>query len=122
MSGRKSTNVVSYDNLPATPTIEHPEMVEFERIYCIDESSFDGWEWNAIGNIYRGLPGALRFDAHNCPMWFGIKEDTPPFLWASAEPPGIQVAGVLPLADWLAWDNAFSQALEAAGIPFRDLS
>ena len=50
-------------------------------------------------------------------MWFGDDEDVPPFLWASVEPTGLQVHGVLPEADWCAWDERFRT--EAAGLPCR---
>jgi hypothetical protein len=50
-------------------------------------------------------------------MWFGDKEDLPPFLRASVVPPGLQVYGILPEADWRAWDERFRT--EAAGLPCR---
>jgi hypothetical protein len=43
---------------------------------------------------------------------------SPPFLRASVEPPGLQVHGVLPEADWRAWDERFQEA--AAGLPCRE--
>jgi hypothetical protein len=41
------------------------------------------------------------------PWWFGDDEDVPPSLRASVEPIGLQVCGVLPEADWCAWDEKF---------------
>jgi hypothetical protein len=52
-------------------------------------------------------------------MWFGTDEEAPPFLWASVEPPGLQVYGVLPLTSWNDWDAAFRAAVETAGLPVR---
>ena len=45
------------------------------------------------------------------PWWFGDDEDFPPFLRASVEPTGLQVSGILPEADWLAWDERFRCAV-----------
>jgi hypothetical protein len=41
------------------------------------------------------------------PWWFGDDEDSPPFLRASVQPTGLRVSGILPEADWLAWDERF---------------
>jgi hypothetical protein len=38
-------------------------------------------------------------------------------LWASVEPTGLHVHGVLPEADWSSWDERFRT--EAAGLPCR---
>lgn len=117
-----SDDAVTYDNLAPTPCDDHPGMIEVERIYCVDERAFRPGHWDAIATVYRGLPGGFRQDPEGSPMWFGTDEDAPPFLWASAEPPGIQVYGVLALADWHAWDSAFRAGLDAASVPFRDRS
>ena len=61
-----------YDNLPPTPHPDHEGMVEVERVYCIDEDAFQGWEWDSIGNIYQSLPGEMRSAPGMCPMWFGL--------------------------------------------------
>lgn len=122
MPHEPAPHAIFYDNLPPTPTPDRPDLVEVERIYCIDEHAFQGREWDAIGELYRSLPGGLRTDKNGCAMWFGTDEATPPFLWASAEPPGIQVYGVLSPADWAAWDAAFRTGLVSARIPFRDLA
>ncbi|WP_254509638.1 hypothetical protein [Anatilimnocola floriformis] len=112
-------NVVYYDNLEPSLTDEATAIIEVERIYCLDWDSFSEPYWQELTRIYDNLPGTVRFPEPEIPWWFGQDEDTPPFLWASVEPPGLQVYGVLPLVDWLAWDNRF-QSL-AAKLPMRVL-
>jgi hypothetical protein len=107
-----------YDNLEATPIDGLSCLVEVERIYCLNWDGFDDDHWQALTRVYEGLPGAVRYQ--DVPWWFGDDEDLPPFLWASVEPPGLQVYGVLPEADWWAWDEHFRVA--AAGLPCRVLS
>lgn len=51
------------------------------------------------------------------PWWFGDDEDVPPFLWASVEPTGLQVCGILPEAEWWTWDERFREA--AGDLPCR---
>ena len=106
-----------YDNLEATPIDGLHCLVEVERIYCLDGDRFDGDQWRALERIYEDLPGTFRIS--DGPMWFGDDEDLPPFLWASVEPPGLQVYGILPEADWWAWDERFRSAI--GGLPVRVL-
>jgi hypothetical protein len=105
-----------YDNL-STVSGEDPSMVEIERIYCVDIDAFEAAHWSRLDDIYRVLPGGYRKAA--LPMWFGDDEEQLPFLWASAEPPGIQVYGILPPTAWAEWDRAFMTALNASELPFR---
>lgn len=44
-------------------------------------------------------PGMFRF--------FGRDEAAPPYLWASHEAPGLQIAGLLDDDLWTAWHRAF---------------
>lgn len=104
-----------YDNLEAISIDSVSCLVEVERVYSLDWDRFDEGHWQSLARIYAELPGAVR--DHDGPMWFGDDEDFPPFLWASVEPPGLQVHGVLPEADWWAWDERF-RAL-ADGLPSR---
>ena len=104
-----------YDNLEATPIDGLSCLVEVERLYGLDWGRFDENHWRGLTQIYEGLPGAVR--GRDGPMWFGDDEDVPPFLWASVEPPGLQVHGILPEADWWAWDERFRK--EAAELPHR---
>lgn len=104
-----------YDNLEATPIDGLSCQVEIERIYELDWDRFNEGHWQDLAGIYEGLPGAVRY--RDGPMWFGDDEDVPPFLWASVEPPGLQVYGILPEADWRAWDERFRTV--AVGLPCR---
>jgi hypothetical protein len=112
-----STAAWYYDNLEPTPLDDAPQLVELERIYCLDFPRFSERDWARLDEIYRSLPGDYRI-CHT-PMWFGADEDNPPFLWASVEEPGLQVYGVLALSDWSAWDRAFFSALAKSELPFR---
>lgn len=104
-----------YDNLDATPIDGLSCLVEVERVHCLDWDHFGNDHWQGLTRIYEGLPGTVRH--RDGPMWFGDDEDVPPFLRASVEPPGLQVYGVLPEADWWAWDERFRES--AAGLPCR---
>jgi hypothetical protein len=104
-----------YDNLEPTPIDGVSCLVEVERVYGLDWDRFSEDHWGTLAWIYEGLPGAVRH--LDVPWWFGDDEDVPPFLWASVEPPGLQVYGKLPEADWWAWDERFRS--EAAGLPCR---
>lgn len=104
-----------YDNLEATPIDGLSCLVEVERVYRLDWGRFDERHWRDLARVYEALPGALRF--RDVPWWFGDGEDVPPFLWASVEPIGLQVRGMLPEADWWAWDQKLRS--EAAGLPCR---
>jgi len=106
-----------YGNLEATPIDGLTCLVEVERVYCLDWDHFEERHWQGLTRVYEGLPGAVRY--RDVPWWFGDDEDVPPFLWASVEPPGLQVYGVLPEADWRAWDERFRSQVE--GLPSRVL-
>jgi len=106
-----------YDNLAPVPAGEAPSLVEIERVYGLYFERFDERDWARLDQIYRALPGAYR--EAQTPMWFGSDEENPPFLWASVEPPGLQVCGVLPPEDWVAWHSAFISALDESSLPFR---
>ena len=104
-----------YDNLDATPIEGLTCLVEVERVYGLDWGRFDERHWRGLARIYEGLPGAVRH--RDVPWWFGDDEDVPPFLRASVEATGLHVHGVLPEADWWAWDERFRR--EADGLPCR---
>ena len=104
-----------HDNLVATPIDGLHCLVEVERVYGLDWGRFSEEDWRDLARIYEGLPGSLH--SGDGPMWFGDDEDLPPFLGASVGPPGLRVYGILPEADWRAWDERF--CTEAAGLPCR---
>lgn len=103
------------DNLEATPIDGLTCLVEVERVYGLDWGRFGEGHWEALARVCEGLPGAVR--GRDVPWWFGDDEDVPPFLRASVVAAGLQVHGVLPEADWRAWDGRFRT--EAAGLPCR---
>ena len=47
------------------------------------------------------------------PFWFGADAEDIPHLFASVEPSGLQVCGVLPASDWLEWVSRFEPAIAA---------
>jgi hypothetical protein len=87
---------------------------EIERIYCFLFDSFSESDWNRLSAIYGKLPSP-QF-SKMVPYWFGT-EETGNYLWASVEPPGLQVAGKLQEADWLAWETAFNKLIRNSSLP-----
>ncbi len=104
-----------HDSLEATPIDGLTCLVEVERVYGLDWGRFAEGHWEALARIYERLPGVVR--DRDGSMWYGDDEDVPPFLRASAGPTGLRVHGVLPEADWWAWDERFRT--EAAGLPCK---
>jgi hypothetical protein len=103
------------------------ELQPIDRTYAIDVWALTDTQSTALNAVYRALPGYAGDPSPNqCPIWFGpVPEDenTPsiPYLWASAEPSGVQVAGWLDEATWTAWEAQFLQAASAAlGFVVRD--
>ncbi len=94
--------------------------VEVERVYCLDWDAFHANDWRALEEAERSLPGwigPVPERADQCPYWFGTDEERGSYVWASVEPPGLQVVGFLPEADWRRWDEAFRQA--TTNLPWR---
>lgn len=106
-----------YDNLPPEPVDGVTCLVEVERVYLLDWVRFGEADWGDLTRLFEGLPRAIPAVRPGFWTWFGDDEDAPPFLSASVETPGLQVYGVLPEADWWAWDGRFRAG--AAGLPCR---
>lgn len=104
-----------HDNLEATPIDGLTCLVEVERVYGLDWGRFGDNDRRALAGIYEALPGAMR--ERDGLVWFGDDEDVPPFLRASEETTGLRVHGVLPEADWRAWDERFRR--EVVGLPSK---
>ena len=100
-----------YDNL-REPLEDAPEWLEIERVYCLDFDRFNAGDWERLAQLYNKLPQRKPDSPAGCPWWFGTNEELEPFLWASVEPPGLQVYGVLDPKDWEMWDCNF-RALSA---------
>lgn len=103
------------DNLEPTAVDGLTCLVEVERVYRLDWNRFEEPHWETLARIHAELPGASGVTA--ALWWFGDDEDLPPFLLAAREPDGLRVRGVLPEADWWAWDRQFRG--EAGGLPCR---
>lgn len=105
-----------------------------DRVYRLAWHRFEERDWHALGEIYRRLPGwcpgmetqrlpGLRGwlgGTHEvaAPCWFGNDESLTPHLTASVEPPGLQIAGVLPRDDFERWHEQFLAAI--AGLPSHE--
>ena len=74
-----------------------------KRFPGLDWDRFAEADWAALDGAYGALPGATSHPQR----WFGLDEGSPPCLWASVEPPGLHVFGVVEPAAWAAWDEAF---------------
>ena len=102
--------VAFYDN---RKPLDDPATADVDRVYCLDWHRFGEAEWAALDRVYRELPGWRGY--RDVPFWFGTDEADIPHLCASVEPSGLQVCGVLPALDWLAWELRFESAI--AGLP-----
>lgn len=89
---------------------------EIERIYQLDFYAWQEGDWDALGQIYRALPGALP-EGGDLPRWFGDDEGRAPFLAASVETHGIMVYGALPPEQWERWQAAFYRRLAESHLP-----
>jgi hypothetical protein len=119
---KKIMKTIWYDNLlEASDELENG--IEVERIYCFDWDLFEKQHYDELQKTFMKLPGNCKYiddDKDNfLPTWFGMDEDSPPFLWASIEPPGLQVYGVLRKKDWEEWDLMFRN--ENNDLPMRKL-
>ena len=85
------------------------ELKPVERLYAIRSWQFSDARWKRLAEIYPTLP---EWAGHgdDVPYWFGLDE-SPPFLWASVEPSGLLVHGILSPEAWQHWDRAFRQHL-----------
>lgn len=105
-----------YDNRDPGPE-DGSGYVQVERVYCLDFDSFSDGDWENLAKAYKQLPEPMA--STDIARWFGRDETHPPFLWASVEPAGLEVAGTLPLRNWLRWDTMFRTLLE--GLPMFEV-
>ncbi len=106
--------VAFYDN---RALFVDPGTADIDRVYCLDWHQFGHLEWATLDRIYRALPGWVGY--RDVPFWFGIDVEELPHLFASVEPSGLQICGVLPASDWLPWVSRFEEAIEA--LPSMDV-
>ena len=64
--------------------------------------------WEKISNVYQSMPYWAGNDQG--PKWTGENID----LWASVEPGGIQIAGVMPEDIWEIWYHKLKTDLSSA--------
>jgi len=57
-------------------------------------------DWDKVTAVYESMDGWL--DSTNGPAWYGREGDAR-FIWASVEPSGIQLAGVVETPLWIGW-------------------
>ncbi|MGW3091154.1 hypothetical protein [Streptomyces sp. NPDC001108] len=109
-----------YDNgeelpgAPAADDVEHRVVVE--RVYGLAWRRFTPADWETLRQIYEGLPGWQPLSGDGA-RWFSPTEDRDPHLWASVEPSGLQVAGVLTRGLWREWDARFRHEVIGRDLP-----
>jgi hypothetical protein len=86
------------------------DLMPVERVYAIRFSEFTDKHWESLSKIYPTLP-EWAGHGNDLPYWFG-HDESPPFLWASVEPSGLLVHGMLSPADWERWDAEFRRHLQ----------
>ncbi|MCM3110066.1 hypothetical protein [Lederbergia lenta] len=93
------------------------DIVEFERVYMVDERKFNNHTYEMLRKVYEDLPSYMG-DKTSFPCWFGDEEkgDTY-FITVSFEMSGIQFFGKLPISDFLQWEIKFNQLIE--NFPFK---
>lgn len=97
------------------------DWLDIECIYYFNWERFTDADWATLNTIYTQLPGyqSITEDSEDLlPRWFSrIDNPEQGFLWASVEPPGLQVVGTLLKDTWQAWDKQFRA--EISILPFR---
>lgn len=95
-------------------------ILEFERVYMIDENKFDDATYLALGKVYESLPSYIGNSSY-LPCWYGDEEKGDKyFITVSLEMSGLQFWGKLPISDFTQWENKFNELIES--FPFKYLS
>ncbi len=93
------------------------DIVEFERVYMVDESKFSNKTYEDLLRIYQKLPSYMG-NTTNFPCWFGNEEKGDQyFITVSFEMSGLQFWGTLPLSNFLQWENLFNEMIK--NFPFK---
>lgn len=87
-----------------------------ERVYGMAWQRFTPANWDTLQRIYQDLPG-WQPGSSDVARWFSLDEDRDLHLWASVEPSGLQVAGVLTQGMWRDWDTRFRHAVASRALP-----
>jgi hypothetical protein len=89
------------------------------RTYNISYEMLDA-DWQKFAVVYQQLPEFCGNDQDGYPNWYGRNGDAK-YLWASVEPSGLLVEGMLDEQEWQRWDAAFRAAASSAlGFDVRD--
>jgi hypothetical protein len=89
-----------------------------EEMYVFDWHAFNKQTWASLEAAYESLPAWLA--AKDLPRWFGVDELKGPCLWASVEPPGLQVGGMLAPAMFDDWHQRFLE--KTIELPVREIT
>lgn len=88
-----------------------------ELICPLAFDDFDQTCWGKLETVYPSLPGWLG--AGDLPRWFGTDERLGPYLWASVEPPGLHIGGLLELDRFEDWLRGFEE--RTTDLPHREI-
>ncbi|MEH7355523.1 hypothetical protein V7150_18470 [Neobacillus drentensis] len=93
------------------------DIVEFERVYMIDEYKFNNKTYEALWKVYEILPSYMG-NQTTLPCCFGDEEKGDKyFISVSFEMSGLQFWGKLPITDFLQWENKFNELI--MNFPFK---
>lgn len=115
-----------YDNGDELPSVSggeaqtphaDDEWLDVERVYHLDWHRFVDDDWHTLWRIYGSLPGWQSVPDGELPRWYSLDEERHLHLWASVEPSGLQVGGVLTVGMWREWDERFRRAVGSAALP-----
>ncbi|MED3727389.1 hypothetical protein [Priestia filamentosa] len=92
-------------------------ILEFERVYMVDEYQFNKETYEMLGKVYKSLPCYLR-DHVDSPHWYGCEEKGDPyFISVSFEMSGLQFWGKVPITQFSQWEKALHKGIE--DFPFK---
>ena len=95
------------------------DILALDRIYVFDDDNFTANDYQLLDELYRQLPGYLANAQYPC--WFGENDEAGFYLMPSMEPPGLQINGRIPQADFAKWEKRFHELLAQANFPYRKL-
>jgi hypothetical protein len=97
--------------------VVNDEIVEFERVYMLDENKFNSETYEELGKVYKSLPCYMGNPTH-LPCWYGDEEKGDKFfITVSFEMSGLQFWGKLPMSDFLKWEYKLNKLIEK--FPFK---
>jgi hypothetical protein len=92
-------------------------IVEFERIYMVDEYKFNDETYKNLERVYKSLPSYFRNPSY-LPCWYGNEENGDKyFITVSFEMSGLQFWGRLPISDFYEWENKLNELISI--FPFK---